>query len=82
MISIEYFIAGMLFAEFGIPILEGIAALFLTLLEVGKGRLTLIITKYNKQIRDIADKEEVSTNAIGFRCDPVEYDEDEEDEDD
>lgn len=82
MISIEYFIAGMLFAGFGIPILEGITALFLTLLEVGKGRLTLIITKYNKQIQEIADKEEVSTHAIGFRCDPVEYDEDEEDEDD
>ena len=72
----------MLFAGFGIPILEGITALFLTLLEVGKGRLTLIITKYNKQIQEIADKEEVSTHAIGFRCDPVEYDEDEEDEDD
>ena len=71
----------MLFAEFGIPILEGLATLFLTLLEVGKGRLTLRITEYNKQIQDIANKEEVSTHAIGFRCDPVEYEE-EEDEDD
>ena len=71
----------MLFAEFGIPILEGLTTLFLTLLEVGKGRLTLRITEYNKQIQDIANKEEVSTHAIGFRCDPVEYEE-EEDEDD
>ena len=67
MISIKLFLAGILFALSVIPSLEGITELLLTWMKVFEARLSVQITKMNKQMQDIAYKEdEPKQRPIGF----------------
>lgn len=61
-----YFIAGMLFATLIMPFLDGLLSLFLTWIEVIKGKMTLKISKYNYQISQIGDESIQDKHIIGF----------------
>lgn len=65
-----------------LPIIEELVALILTLCELGKTILALKISKSNIELKKLLEpeEEELSTNAIGFVVDPVEYDDDEDEE--
>jgi hypothetical protein len=79
-IPIEYFIAGILFVQIVIPILDGIAALFLSLVELIKGRINIDIVKSNVKIQKLKDSlDDGPKRAIGF---VVPEETEEEDEDD
>lgn len=77
-----YFIFGIVFAIVLFPLLDAIIVLIATWIEVLKGRLSVKLAKYQKEIDDldIGEKEE-KTPAIGFVYPDVEeyYEEDEED---
>lgn len=61
----------MLFALFAIPILEELAGLLLTWMKVSEAKASVKITKMNKQIQDIAYKEEEpKKRPIGFCVTP------------
>ena len=63
------------------PILEGITNLILTLFEVCKTRLGIIITQDAKTIKGIEESQEVVRHVIGFGIpDEEQYEEDEEDD--
>lgn len=81
MIPIEYFIAGILFVQIVIPILDGIAALFLALVELIKGRINIDIVKSNVKIQKLKDSldDDGPKRAIGFVV-PEETEEEEEDD--
>lgn len=81
MIPIEYFIAGILFVQIVIPILDGIAALFLALVELIKGRINIDIVKSNVKIQKLKDSldNDGSKRAIGFAV-PEETEEEDEDD--
>ena len=81
MIPIEYFIAGILFVQIVIPILDGIAALFLALVELIKGRINIDIVKSSVKIQKLKDSldDDGPKRAIGF---VVSEETEEEDEDD
>lgn len=81
MIPIEYFIAGILFVQIVIPILDGIAALFLALVELIKGRINIDIVKSNVKIQKLKDSldDDGPKRAIGFAI-PEETEEEEEDD--
>lgn len=81
MIPIEYFIAGILFVQIVIPILDGIAALFLALVELVKGRINIDIVKSNVKIQKLKDSldNDGSKRAIGFAV-PEETEEEDEDD--
>ena len=65
MILLVNFVLGILFVEIGIPLLEGITGLLLTILEAAKGYFNIKITEYNQRIKKICNPE-VKQNAIGF----------------
>lgn len=65
MILLINFILGILFVEIGIPLLEGITGLLLTILEAAKGYFNIKITEYNQRIKQTCNPE-VKQNAIGF----------------
>ena len=81
MIPIEYFIAGILFVQIVIPILDGIAALFLALVELIKGRINIDIVKSNVKIQKLKDSldNDGPKRAIGFAV-PEETEEEDEDD--
>lgn len=81
MIPIEYFIAGILFVQIVIPILDGIAALFLALVELIKGRINIDIVKSNVKIQKLKDSldDDGPKRAIGFAV-PEETEEEDEDD--
>ena len=81
MIPIEYFIAGILFVQIVIPILDGIAALFLALVELIKGRINIDIVKSNVKIQKLKDSldDDGPKRAIGFAI-PEETEEEDEDD--
>ena len=81
MIPIEYFIAGILFVQIVIPILDGIAALFLALVELIKGRINIDIVKSSVKIQKLKDSldDDDPKRAIGFVV-PEETEEEEEDD--
>jgi hypothetical protein len=80
-IPIEYFIAGILFVQIVIPILDGIAALFLALVELIKGRINIDIVKSNVKIQKLKDSldDDGPKRAIGFAI-PEETEEEDEDD--
>jgi hypothetical protein len=80
-IPIEYFIAGILFVQIVIPILDGIAALFLALVELIKGRINIDIVKSSVKIQKLKDSldDDGPKRAIGFAI-PEETEEEEEDD--
>lgn len=59
----------MLFALFVMPFLEGITGLLLTWIKVLEAKASVKITKMNKQMQDIAYKEE-KKRPIGFCVTP------------
>lgn len=82
-----YFILGSLFSQVVLPLLDGIAELFLVILESGKGFFSVKCAKYNKQISQLTGEEPKEekkrpigffTSAIGEQLDEPDEDEEEE----
>ena len=76
---IYYFIAGMLFTSFISPILDSIASLVITAIEVLKSKCGFKITTYNHQMDLINNTKECQSHVIGFAI-PTEEDDEDEDE--
>lgn len=74
------FLLGIVFVQWLIPIVDGIINLFLTWLEVEKGRMAVKITKYQEQASAIKEKDNNKTSAIGFSIVEEEEEEDYNDE--
>ena len=53
-----YFILGILFCQIISPLIDGIASLLLTMLEVAKGYFSIKVAKYNKQMKKITFEDE------------------------
>lgn len=81
-----YFILGFSFASFGIPIIEGVLAWFLTWVEAKKAKQSEIVNQANIKMRQdaasIAEENVPSMRQIGFQVsdDDQEEEEDKEDE--
>lgn len=78
-----YFIAGILFVSYFIPLLDGLSSLFLTWIEAKKGKLNEEINQSNIQIRKSAAsaEEDPPRRLIGFCAeDSEECEEEDEDE--
>ena len=80
MVILNYFIAGMLFATIISPLIDAVATVLITGLEVIKGKWTLKITEYNYQIQKLGDEDDdkPKMKPIGFSA-PKEEDDNEED---
>ena len=76
-----YFILGILFVQYGIPLLDGISAWFLTWVEAKKAKQSEVINQTNIKMRQAAAsaEEDPPRRPIGFRV-PDEEEEYEEDE--
>lgn len=76
-----YFILGILFVTYVIPLLDGILAWFLTWVEVKKAKQSEVINQTNIKMRQAAAsaEEDPPRRSIGFRV-PDEEEEYEEDE--
>ena len=61
-----YFLFGVLFIEFIIPITEAIVTLIATALGVLRGKLTVKITESNEKIVDLQSDKELPQRIIGF----------------
>ena len=74
-----YFILGILFVQYAIPLIDGISAWFLTWIEAKKAKQSGIINDANIKMRQAAAsaEEDPSRRPIGFRV----PDEEEENED-
>lgn len=75
------FMLGILFISFIYPILESITGIILTFLEMIKGKITVIITQINCEIKSLAEEEDVPTKhpigfAVSFENEEEELDED------
>lgn len=81
-ISIVYFLLGILLVSFVLPLLDGLTGLLLTLIEVAKGHFTVKVTEYNYQLKKLAYEEEDETpkRLIGFAREENEEDEDDNDD--
>lgn len=80
--QLKHFIYGIVFCILVTPVLESLAEVAATALELLKGKLTLPILRMNKEINDIqASEEEISTNVIGFEIPNKDdyYDDDDDD---
>ena len=79
--ALLYFILGILFIQYFIPLLEGISAWFLTWVEMKKTKCGEIINQSNINMRQAAAsaEEDAPRRAIGF-CTPDDDIEEEEDE--
>lgn len=79
-----YFIFGVIFIQYIVPILDGVLAWFLTYLEVKKGYFAEILATIEARVQKIADNAEntSSVRTIGFELSGGdEIEEDDEDED-
>ncbi len=79
-----YFILGILFDEFILPLISSAAELCVMFFEKQKGKLAVDIAKMNKEVNDISEeinKEPVNTVAMGFHI-PSNTEEDLEEDDD
>lgn len=83
MLILLYFILGVSFAVLGLPVLESIAILICSLLEIPKGKCALKVAEYNQQISKLGDEDEVPIRTIGFNIssDNEEKDENDDNED-
>ena len=66
--------------QFFMPIIDGLAGLFLTMIETAKGYFSLKIAKYNKELVKSQDDDAPTMRTIGFTFDEEEENQ-EEDED-
>lgn len=73
-----FFVFGILFAQYIIPLLDGIGSLFLTFMESQKAKLSESINESNIRMRQAADREDNSKSPIGFSIPKKEVKEDEE----
>ena len=78
-----YFILGILFVQYVIPLLDGITTWFLAWVEAKKSKQSVIINDVNIQMRQAAEaaEQDPPRRQIGFCVDDAEDQEDEEDED-
>ena len=79
-----YFILGVVFVSYVIPLLDGISAWFLTWIEAKKAKQTEIVNQVNIKMRKDAaastDQDHTPMGKIGFQYLDAEEGEDEEDE--
>lgn len=78
-----YFILGILLVSFILPLIDALAGLILTMIEVAKGYFTVKVTEYNYRLKKITyadDDDDTPKRLIGFARNDDE--EDEEDYDD
>lgn len=76
-----YFLLGIIFIQWGLPLGDSIIELIATFFEVIKAKLGLCVAKYNFQIAEIIDKKKkpIEKQAIGFKIPEEEsYEEEEE----
>lgn len=80
--NLTFFILGIIFIELIIPVMKALTiVIIVTALEVAKGKLNMIISKYNIQIQKMAEElEPENTHTIGFVVQNNEPEEEEEDE--
>ena len=79
---LTYFILGIIFIQWCVPIGDSLTELIVTVIEMLKGKLGLSITKSNVAIKKLTDDvTETEEHLIGFQIDPVEYEEEEEEDD-
>jgi len=78
--NLLWFVLGIVFIVFILPILESISVTIQSYFEVVKSKMSVVITQDNKEIRELnADLEQSSVSAIGFHAgdDSEYYDDDE-----
>lgn len=61
-----YFILGALFITIAVPLMDGISTLFLSWIEVAKGRCSLKIAKMSAEIAKLTGSDTGKTQPIGF----------------
>lgn len=66
--------------QFFMPIIDGLAGLFLTMIETAKGYFSLKIAKYNKELVKSRDDDVPEMRTIGFTFEEEENQEEDEDE--
>ena len=78
-----YFILGILFVQYGIPLLDGISSWFLTWVEAKKARQSEVINQTNIKMRQAAASadQDPPRRQIGFCVPDSEYQDEEGDED-
>jgi hypothetical protein len=78
-----YFILGILFVQYGIPLLDGISTWFLTWVEAKKAKQSEVINQANINMRQAATSadQDPPKRPIGFRMPDLEENEEEGDED-
>lgn len=77
-VELFYFILGIVFVEYICPLIEGLATLLLTKMEVKKGKYSEMINDINLNIEKATASSE-KTNLIGFQL-PNDYEEEDEDD--
>lgn len=76
-----FFVFGILFAQYILPLLDGIGALALTFMETKKAKFSEEINNTNIRMKKAMDPEETPKHPIGFSV-SIEKDIEEEDEED
>lgn len=78
-ISILGFILGILLVSLFLPLIDGLATLLLTMLEVAKGYFTVKVTEYNLRLKKLSydEEDDEPKRLIGFMREDQEEDEDE-----
>ncbi len=78
-----YFLLGIIFIQWCIPLGDSLVELIVSAIETLKGKLGVKISKYNAEIQKIADDldKPIAHNLIGFQVDSSEEDEEEYEED-
>lgn len=61
-----FFVLGIMFIEFVIPIIEALSVLLAAIIEIPKGKAMVVVSQCNKQIQDLSEDKESPHNAIGF----------------
>lgn len=76
-----YFLLGIIFCQWVMPLIDGILNVILTALETVKGKLSVKITDYTIQIQNMSNPDtEIPKNVIGFALPDYEEEEDEEED--
>ena len=60
------------------PLLDGVTALLLTMVEAAKGYFGITVAKYNAEMQNIMHPDEGTVHTIGFQIPEEEYEDDEE----
>jgi len=79
-----YFLLGIFFMQWFVPILESLSELAAAVIELWKGKVGLQLTKYNAEIKKVTDEMDspIADHVIGFKVDPIEEGDDEDEYDD